>query len=401
MTTLHITNAYYPDAGGLRSFYDALLEAGNREGRRVVVVLPGRQTETSDVGDYGRIHFIRAPRPLLNRPGRVLLPHRFLPGLSGPLMRILEREQPSIVEICGRYSLPYLAAVLRKGWYPRVTRPTLVALSCDRFDTSMASSARRALTQWYIRNVYGPLFDAHIAISEYTANELRTALPDRPPGFVRVSPLGVDADRYAATPRSASMRSRLLRRAGGDGNSVLLFHAGRLARETNIGLLVDMLRELVQIGNADYRLLIAGEGPLAGWVRHQATGAIAGRIHCCGVLDGESLASCYANCDVFLTPNPCEAFAASLLAAMASGVPVVAPDRGGVLEYATDRDAWLAAPDARSFASAVTAARAGDPQRQQRAVRVAHRFRWSRVTTDYFALYDELQGRPWSSRISA
>jgi glycosyltransferase involved in cell wall biosynthesis len=132
-------------------------------------------------------------------------------------------------------------------------------------------------------------------------------------------------------------------------------------------------------------------------MRAKARGAIAGRIHACGVLEGDALASCYANCDVFVHPNSCEAFATGPLEAMASGVPVVLPDRGAVLEYASDATAWLASPDARSFAAAVTAARAGDAARQRRALDTARQFRWSRVANEYFALYDELQGRDWGS----
>jgi alpha-1,6-mannosyltransferase len=406
MTTLHITNAYYPGSGGVRTFYDALLEAGNREGRQVVLVVPGRHTETRNVGSYGRIHFIRAPRAVFECGARVILPHRFLPGLSSAVVRILEREQPAVIEICDKYSLPYLAAMLRKGWHPRVSRPTLVGLSCERFDDNVAAyltrrAAGRAFTRWYIRHIYGPPFDAHIALSQYAAGELRAALYDRPSAFVRVAPLGVDPEHYTPRHRNTAIRSRLLRRAGGDSASVLLFYAGRLAPEKNVALLVEMLRELVQIGHADYRLVIAGDGPLSRWIRAQATGAIAGRIHCCGVLEGDRLASCYANCDVFVCPNPCEPFGVAPLEAMASGVPVVLPNRGGVLEYATERNAWLAAPDARSFASAVTAARGGDTDRQHRALHLARQFRWSRITREYFALYDELQGRYWGSRVPA
>ena len=114
MTTLHITNAYYPGSGSIRTFYDALLEAANREGRRVVLVVPGRHTETREVGPYGRIHFIRAARGAFDRRYRLIRPHRFLPGLSSALVRILEQEQPGVIEICDKYSLPYLAVMLRK-----------------------------------------------------------------------------------------------------------------------------------------------------------------------------------------------------------------------------------------------------------------------------------------------
>ena len=197
------------------------------------------------------------------------LPLHFVPGLRGLVVRILERERPDLVEICDKYSLPYLAAMLRKRWHPRVPRPVLVGLTCERFDDNMAafcsaSRPARAFTRWYIRHIYGPPFDAHIANSEYTAAELRAALPDRPPRFIRVAPMGVHADQFGPEWRSADLRERLLRRVGGTANSTLLFYAGRISPEKNIGLLLDMLRELALDRDADYRLVLAGDGPLCG-----------------------------------------------------------------------------------------------------------------------------------------
>lgn len=407
MTSVHITNAYHAASGGIRTFYHALLEAGNREGRRVVLIVPGKHTETAEVGRYGRIYFIKAAHaPAFDRRYRLILPHRYMPVGGATLVRILEDERPDVVEICDKYSLPYLAMMIRTGWHRGVRRPTLVGLTCERFDDAMGayltqSVAARAFTQWYLRNIYGPPFDVHIAISHYTADELRSALHDRAPGFIRICPPGVDSAGFSPQRRDPATRARLLRDAGGDPSSVLLFYAGRLSPEKNVGLLVDMLRELVAVGDVDYRLVIAGDGPLAPWLRAQSRGGVAGRILLCGTLNREELADCYASCDVFVHPNPREPFGIGPLEAMASGVPVVLPDRGGVLEYASERNTWMAPPDARAFAAAVTSARRGDRERTRRAVETARAMRWSRVTSEYFALYDEVQGRFWGSRAPA
>jgi alpha-1,6-mannosyltransferase len=404
VTSLHITNAYHAASGGVRTFYHALLEAGNREGRRVVLVVPGEHTDVAEVGRFGRIYFIKAPHALaFDRRYRLILPHRYAPLVQTTLVRILADERPDVVEICDKYALPYLASMLRKGWHRDVRRPTLIGLTCERFDDGMAayvtrSAAARAFTRWYLRNIYGPAFDVHIAISDYTAEELRGALHDRPPGFVRVCPPGVDISAFRPERASAAIRARLLRESGGDAGSVLLFYAGRLSPEKNLGLLIEMLRELQAVGDADYRLVIAGDGPSAGSIRRQSTGGVAGRIHLCGALDRDTLADYYASCDVFVHPNAREPFGIGPLEAMASGVPVVLPNRGGVLEYASSQNTWLASPDARAFAAAVTAARRGDPRRIGMAIETARQFNWTRVTSRYFALYDEVQGRFWGSR---
>ncbi len=399
MTTVHLTNAYHPTSGGIRTFYDALLEGGDRERRRVVLIVPGARTDVQDVGRFGRIHTVAAPpAPAFDRRYRLMLPYRLWPG--GIIGQILERERPSVVEICDKYSLPYLAGMLRKGWHRAVARPALVGLSCERFDDNMAAylsrrPAARAFTQWYLRQIYGPPFDIHVANSAYTASELHEALPDRPTGFIRVCPMGVDTAGFGPHRASATMRERMRGLVRGSQRSVLLFHAGRLSPEKNVELLVAMLRTLVedQEPGSDYRLIIAGDGPEAGWLRAQATGALRDRLVLVGNLARSTLAECCASADVFVHPNPREPFGIGPLEAMASGVPVVVPAAGGVLEYATESNSWLAAPTARDFARAVRSARDGDAARVAAARDTARRFQWDLIARRFFAIYDEAAER--------
>ena len=402
MTSVHITNAYHPTSGGIRTFYNALLDGAHRARRRVVLIVPGAETEVIDRGPYARIHVIAAPRaPLFDRRYRMLLPHRYLPGTASAIVAILRQEQPDVVEICDKYTLPYLAAMLRKRWHRRVRRPTLVALSCERFDDNMAayltrSSAGRAFTRWYLRHVYGPPFDAHIAVSEYTARELRQALHDRPAGFIRLCPMGVHSDEFGAGQGNAAIRESLLRRCGGTADSVLLLYAGRVSPEKNVGLLVETLHALAQDGRRDFRMAVVGDGPLAPWLREQARRRLRGRMWTCGAVDRGTLAAYYASCDVFVHPNPREPFGIGPLEAMASGVPVVLPASGGVLEYATPANAWLAEPVSTSFAAAVNAAAAGDAGRVAAARATAAAFDWRHIIPRYFALHDELHAKSYT-----
>jgi alpha-1,6-mannosyltransferase len=350
----------------------------------------------TDVGRFGRIHFIGAPSaPLFDRRYRMLLPHRCLPLMGSAIIDVLRRERPRLVEICDKYSLPYLAAMLRKGWHARVPRPALVGLTCERLDDNVAAyvsrgPAARGFTRWYLRHIYGPPFDAHIAISEYTASELRAALPDRAPDFIRVCSMGVDVDDFGPERASAAVRGRLLRVAGGDERSVLLMYAGRLSPEKNLELLVAMMRVLVKDATSDYRLILVGDGPRSGWLRAQAAGELEGRITLVPMMDRDTLAQACASCDVFVHPNPREPFGIGPLEAMASGVPVVLPDEGGVREYANRLNAWATPPVAEAFAAAVRDARGRDRARIRAALATAHWFRWSRATATYFAAYDDI-----------
>jgi alpha-1,6-mannosyltransferase len=399
-TTLHLTNAYHATSGGIRTFYTALLEAGNREGRRVVLVVPDARDASEPVGAFGHIYRVRTPRaPAFDRRYRLMLPHRYAPLAGTRIASILAREAPAVVEICDKYTLPYLAAMLRKGWYRGQRRPALVGLSCERFDDNMAAfvsrgSLARRFTRWYLRHVYGPPFDLHIAVSGYTAEELRDALWDRPGDFIRVSPMGVDAERFGPGHRDPDLRRRLLTLAGGHEGSTLLVYAGRLSPEKNIPLLLDMMRVLGAETSRDYRLVLIGDGPLRGSIeRHIAAGALAGRVAVCGALTRDRIPAACASGDVFVHPNPREPFGIGPLEAMASGVPVVLPGAGGVLEYASESTAWVVPADPQAFARAVRAAAAGDQQRLVAARCAAQRFRWHHVTRQFFALYDEAAAR--------
>lgn len=402
--TFHITNAYHPTSGGIRTFYRALLNAANDRGRLMRLVVPGPGDDVEEVGRFGRIYYLRArPAPAFDRRYRLMLPDTYLPPSRGSIVKLLEAEQPDLVEICDKYSLFYLAAMLRKAWMPRVARPTLVGLTCERMDDNLAAYLKggplaRAFTRWYVRHIYGPPFDYHIANSDYTADELRASLWDRAPDFIHVCPMGVDADRFGPSHRDLLLRRSLLERAGGGPDSVLLFYAGRLSPEKNVGLLVDALACLTRprphdpTPARDFRLVIAGDGPMSDALAQDAARRAPGRLLRLGPVQGrELLARYYASADVFVHPNPREPFGIAPLEAMASGLPIVLPSAGGVLSYATRDNSWLASPDGESFALQIRrAVEQPSPNKiiAARATAAAHR--WDAIADRFFALYDQL-----------
>jgi len=401
--TLHLTNAYHATSGGIRTFYRALLARANEEQRPIRLVVPGAEDGVEDVGRCARIYTIKAGfSPVFDSRYRLLLPPSYL-AEKGRLRQILEVEQPDLVEICDKYSLFYLAALLRRHRLPNIKRPTLVGLSCERMDDNVSAyvsggRAGRAFSRAYIRHLYGPPFDGHIANSEYTAGELRRSLWDRPPAFIQVAPMGVDFAAFGPVHRDRQLRRRLLAQAGGTADSVLLFYAGRLSPEKNPGLLIDTIEHLQRPTPADgrdYRLVVAGDGPLAESLQRDASGRARHRVLWLGAIrDRAELARHYASADVFVHPNPREPFGIGPLEAMASRLPVVLPSAGGVLSYANPTNAWLAEPVGASFAHAVRSviARPSDA-RLAAATETARQLDWSRVASQFFRVYDDLHRR--------
>jgi alpha-1,6-mannosyltransferase len=409
--TLHITNCYHASSGGIRTFYRALLSAANDHRRHLRLIVPGPEDSVEEIGEFGRVYSIQAPRsPFIDSAYRLLLPHLYALPYRSRLRQILEDERPDLVEICDKYTLCYLPAAWRNGWIGNAPPAVFIGLSCERMDDNVSaflseSSLGRRFANWYMRAIYAPRFDVHISNSEYTAAELLAALSKYPDLPVHVCPMGADCKNFSPHRRDHAKREALLtdfQDAPGAGkNTRLLLYVGRLSREKNISLLVNMMELLARNSRDDYALVILGHGPLANWMQTNMDRRAAGRVRLIGhVSDRERVADILANCDALIHPNPREPFGIAPLEAMASGLPVVAPFSGGVLSYANDSNAWLAEPNGASFAAAVHRIFEDGRARQRkidRAIDTAGEFNWAGTAARFFDLYDHLFARLRSS----
>ena len=402
--TLHITNSFHSSSGGIRTFYNAMLAAANRHRRYVRLVVPGAETRSEDVGEFGRIYHIAAPRsPVIDSRYRWMLPHLYAWHYKSPLRRIFALEKPDLVEVCDKFWLLYLSGVLRRGWIPGVPVPVIVGLTCERLDANMRafiSEGRVAqfVSERYMRKCYVPRFDFHIAASDYIAAEIRRLLPHRLSDRLHVCPMGVDSEAFSNATNSGEMRSELLHSYESSfaysNRLCLILYAGRLSKEKNLSLLPGVMEALTRnaMNDMDYRLVIAGEGPSASGLRTSLEAVAPGRFLFLGQQTREQLIALYHATDVFLHPNPHEPYGLAPLEAMAAGLPLVAPASGGVLTYATRENAWLAQGGADSFAAAVRAVMS-DPIARRRKVdnarATATQLSWTKVTANYFRLYDE------------
>lgn len=398
-STLHLTNAYHAESGGIRTWYHALLDVADADGRRMDLVVPSeaRTLHVERRGPCTAIHHVPAPRaPAFDRRYRLLHPGHYLTAGS-PIAELLRARPPAIVECSDKYTLWPLARLLRRRRARDVAGPTLIATSCERLDDNVAAWLSpapwaRGLTRRYLRHVYAPSFDAHVANSRYTADELRgggVAVP------VAIAGMGVDVEVFAAARRDDALRAHLLAATGGGAGSVLVLHAGRLSPEKHLFPLVDAVA-LLTAHHCDVRFVVAGDGPSRGALAAHAAAVAPGRVHFAGhVATRESLAALYASADVFVHPNPREPFGIAPLEAMAAGVPVVVARAGGVLSYAHDGNAWLAdAPTADGFAGAIleAAGRVSDA-RLSRARDTARAHAWPVMARAWFATVDAVHAR--------
>ena len=140
---------------------------------------------------------------------------------------------------------------------------------------------------------------------------------------------GVDTSLF-----SPSLRSPKLRAKYAAPEEKLVIYVGRLAAEKQVADL-KVIHDMPGV-----RLLIVGDGPERDALRRAMP-----RARFAGFRTGTDLAAHLASADLFIHPGELETFGQTIQEAMASGLPVIAPRRGGPVDLvAPSRTGWLYTP---------------------------------------------------------
>jgi glycosyltransferase involved in cell wall biosynthesis len=173
--------------------------------------------------------------------------------------------------------------------------------------------------------------DRLVVGSEFARRQLATELGARV-DHVDVVPYGVDA-RFAPRPPRADLRARY-----GLGQGVVVLYLGGLKARKNLFVLLDAWAP-VAAARPDARLLVAGGGPLLPALRrHAARRGVEASVVFTGYVPEAEKADHFNLADVFFFPSSMEGFGLSVVEAMASGLAVVASDRGSIPELLADGD---------------------------------------------------------------
>ncbi|QJC53988.1 glycosyltransferase family 1 protein [Paenibacillus albicereus] len=167
-------------------------------------------------------------------------------------------------------------------------------------------------------------------------------------GGLRLWTRGVDSERFhPAKRRAAAVRERF----GIAPDERILLYVGRIAPEKDVATLAELLRGLPASREGRARWLVVGDGPALPELK---AGAPDGAIFA-GYREGEELAELYASADLFVFPSSTETFGNVALEAMASGLPVIGADAGGIRESVRHEATGLLCPpgDAAAFAAAI------------------------------------------------
>jgi glycosyltransferase involved in cell wall biosynthesis len=221
-----------------------------------------------------------------------------------------------------------------------------------------------------------------ITVSEFSRRELAAALgvaADR----IAVIPNGVDEKRFSPRADPAPARAAL----GLDDRPYALTVGTRIARK-NAAALEGARRRLEGAG---IELVAAGSG------RAYMRAGERPPARALGYVPDHLLPGLYAGAELLLMPSLYEGFGLPCLEAMASGVPVVAADRGALPETCGGA-ALLVDPDdpGALAAAALTAAADGGRRAEltQAGLQRAAELTWDRAASETDALIGRLLGDP-------
>ena len=269
--------------------------------------------------------------------------------LELPLYPGLAMGVPSIIDLVqtladGRYDLIHVcspgpagveaALASRIGRWPLVGsyHTELAAYAGVRSgDVAIEATARAALSLFYGRcsTVLSP---------SAAADESLLGLGIEPERVARWG-RGVDAKLFDPAKRDPAALP----------GEVKILYAGRLTHEKGVELLAESFL-IAHARDPRLHLLLAGGGPEEELLRVRL-GDCATFL---GWLDREQLATAYASSDVFLFCSGTDTFGQVIVEAQASGLAVVAVDRGGPASLIRDRrTGWLCDADPTQLAAAV------------------------------------------------
>lgn len=297
-----VAESFLPNVNGVTNSVLRILEHLRRTGHEALVIAPDTsrgQPRADRVHDGIRVHRV---------PSRMFPTVTSLPlGVPRPRMvGVLRGFDPDVVHLASPALLGYggLHAARRLGVPTVAVYQTDIAGFAQSYGVAFAGRAAWAWTRHLHSRADRTLAPSTAAMEDLTAHRI-----PRVHKWAR----GVDVTGFAPSARDDALR----RRWSPDGRPIVGF-VGRLAPEKHVERLAALA------ARDDLQLVIVGDG-----VDRRKLQTLLPSAVFTGALYGEKLAAAYASMDVFVHPGEHETFCQAVQEAMASGLPVVAPNAGG------------------------------------------------------------------------
>lgn len=368
MRIVDVNEFYSPTGGGVRSYLDRKMALMSEMGHQQIVIAPGREDRVEERPGGARIHYVKSPG----------IPFDSNYGLfwdAGPIHELLDYYNPDVVENCA----PWRSAAIVADWRGDALRSWF--MHNDNLETypkrwfsrvASESTIERAFG-WYDRymNRWLDRFDTVVTNGPVLTERLRA----RGVRIDATMPLGIEREHFSPALRSPSLRAAMLEQCGLPEDAFLLIGVGRHHPEKRWPMVIDAVRRAgakLPVG-----LVLLGLGPDTRTLeRHIAESPHVRMFQ--PIYHRGQLASIMASADAFIHGCETETFGLVASEALASGLPLIVPDRGGASAVTRPEFGELfRSGDAYDCARAIVALASRDQKLLHRAAAIAAPKVWS------------------------
>ena len=294
-----VTESFLPQVNGVTNTVRHVVHHLLASGHEPLVIAPGPGDADHDGVRVHRARSVRLPRYASFPVG--------LPDVE--VRRVLAGFRPDVVHLASPIALG--AVGLRAA--RRLDLPTVAVYQTDvgGFARHYGVPADALLDRWVAR-VHRRADRTLVPSSAARSQLAGWGVPD-----LHLWRRGVSFDLFGPDRRDPELH----RAWSGGGARVVVGYVGRLAAEKQV-------RRLVELGDLPgVQLVVVGDGPERARLERLLPDAVF-----TGFLQGTALASAFASLDVFVHLGENETFCQTVQEAQASGVAVVAPNRGGPVD---------------------------------------------------------------------
>lgn len=344
MKIVDVAAFYSPKGGGVKTYIDRKLIAGPAAGHEIVVVAPGSENRVEDRGPGARIIFLEQPKFPLDRNY-----HYFRDEVA--LHATLDAEQPDFVEA----SSPWRSARLVGEWHGAAPRSLIMhadPLSAYAYRWFGAVASRETIDKqfgWFWRHLLrlDKRFDVTITASQALSERLVEG------GMTNVvtNPMGIAAGVFSPGLRDEAFRSRMLERCDLPPEATLFLGIGRHHSEKRWPTVIEAITAAG--GKTPIGLVLVGDGRDQAKILRAAEGNP--HVHLVSpISDRTELARLFASADCYIHGGDAETFCMVAAEARASGLPMIGPNGGAIVDHIRDSNGWLyEAGNAASAAQAI------------------------------------------------
>ncbi len=323
-----VSDWYYPKIGGVASHMHNLAVHLKKRGHDVAIVT--NDLETGKEGELERLGI-----DLVKVPGTVspILGINLTYSLKSNLELAEFLRDFDVVHAHHAFT-PLALKAVKAG--RNLRKPTLL--------TTHSISFSHESSLWKVLGLSFPLFSHYLSFPQEiiaVSNAARAFIEHFTDVPVKVIPNGVDDELFK--PLGTEEKQRVKEELEIEGKVIL--YVSRMSPRKGPHVLLNAFQALAGRMD-DITLVMVGSGEMLPFLKTQVKFLrIEDKVKFLGYVENEMLPKIFGMADVFVLPSvTAEAFGIVILEAMASGVPVVATDVGGIPEIVRESESGLLVP---------------------------------------------------------